>query len=116
MIAKWAGMVIQDNGLDYPVALTIKDSGIEVDYPTLGCGGVLRPVWFVDVVFRAVEHIERGLGSCVEGIEAVLRPTAERQLNYSLEASYIRFISSQVLTASAKLLDGWRPSLMQSMK
>ena len=94
MVLKWAGMVIQDNGLDYPVALTIKDEVIEVEYPTLGCGGILRPIKFDRGLFQTIEHIERGMGQCEEGIHVVLQARPERRLPGAGVNSHAGYVSS----------------------
>lgn len=54
---EWTGTFNQPNFGEYPVYLTIDDDRIEVRYPTLGCGGVLR-----------IERIEGGVAYLRENI------------------------------------------------
>jgi hypothetical protein len=80
MNAMWAGMVMQDNGSEYPMSVVMKEDEFEVDYPTLGCGGVLKLISVSGGTFRCLEQIERGLGQCAQGVEVVLRATMARQM------------------------------------
>ena len=77
----WAGMVKQDDGLEYPISLAPNEEGFEVAYPTLGCSGSLRPANQEEQTFRFIEHIEIGADNCAQGVEIVLRPSNAKQLD-----------------------------------
>ena len=70
-------LVFEPN-LTYPVVMTFLEDSIKVEYPTLGCAGVLRAESYAGGTLHAREEITEG--SCVQGVEVVLKRSAANQL------------------------------------
>jgi hypothetical protein len=67
--------------LVYPVVLKITGDGIDVEYPSLGCAGILHPLAFRDGELRTREEITRGSGNCAQGVEVILRPGDSKHMD-----------------------------------
>jgi hypothetical protein len=64
--------------LTYPVVMTFLEDSIQVEYPTLGCTGILTALSYQDGTFRAREEITKG--NCLQGVEVVLKRPASNQM------------------------------------
>jgi len=69
----WSGKLYQNNGTAYVANITFNVETGSVDYPSLGCGGILRrtAVEGDRVIFR--EYLSYGHGKCIDGGNVTLR-------------------------------------------
>ena len=60
----WGGMVAQHYpDLTYPIVMTFLEDSIKVEYPTLGCSGVLRAESYSGSTFRTLRRSQREIVS-----------------------------------------------------
>jgi hypothetical protein len=73
----WAGSGHQspagDAGADWSIAMTIKDDGASIDYPSLGCGGSLSQTSRDDISAEYHESITYGRDKCIDGGNITVR-------------------------------------------
>jgi len=54
-------------GADWSIAMTIRDSGASIDYPSLGCGGTPGEISRDDISAQYHESITYGQDKCIDG-------------------------------------------------
>jgi hypothetical protein len=69
----------EESPLVYPVVMTFLEDAIQVEYPSLGCSGLLRPLDVENGALRAREEITQG--DCFQGVEVVLKRAAFSHLD-----------------------------------
>jgi hypothetical protein len=60
-------------GADWSIAMTIKDGGASIDYPSLGCGGSLSQTSRDDSSAQYHESITYGRDKCIDGGDITVR-------------------------------------------
>lgn len=84
----WAGTVSQNNGSSYAVSVNLNEIMGSVDYPSLGCGGVLAAIGNEGdrTVFR--ENIRYGHGKCIDGGNVTMQMAGSR-LSYRWDGRHL---------------------------
>lgn len=70
----WSGSGHQSpagSSSDYPVSMSLNESGGSIDYPSLGCGGTLSLVSGNELASEYTEHIT--YGNCIDGGAVTVR-------------------------------------------
>ncbi|MER9654915.1 hypothetical protein NKJ26_15560 [Mesorhizobium sp. M0152] len=62
-----------DTGADWSIAMTIKDGGASIDYPSVGCGGSLSQTSRDDTSAKYHESITYGQDKCIDGGDITVR-------------------------------------------
>ncbi|MGX7873556.1 hypothetical protein ACVDG5_013000 [Mesorhizobium sp. ORM6] len=62
-----------DAGADWPIAMTIRDDGASIDYPSLGCGGSLSQTSGDDMSAEFHESITYSQDKCIDGGDITVR-------------------------------------------
>ena len=78
----WQGSGIQDNNSHWTIHIHAEKQGILIDYPSLICGGVLKPIKTSGVIFTFKENLHYGLTQCLNHGEVVLVKISETKLRY----------------------------------
>lgn len=72
----WSGSAHQSpagSSSDYPVSMSLNESGGSTDYPSLGCGGTLSLVSGNELASEYIEHITYGNDKCIDGGAVTVR-------------------------------------------
>ncbi|TGQ69733.1 hypothetical protein EN829_013870 [Mesorhizobium sp. M00.F.Ca.ET.186.01.1.1] len=77
LTGSWVGSGHQspagDAGADWTIAMTIRDDGASIDYPSLGCGGSLSQTSRDDASAEFHESITYGQDKCIDGGDIAVR-------------------------------------------
>lgn len=77
----WQGSGIQDNS-HWTIRIHAEKQFVMIDYPSLICGGILKPIKTNAVVFSFKENLYYGLTQCLTHGEVILVKISETQLRY----------------------------------
>lgn len=79
----WEGTGYQiDNNETWTMLLTVKGRKYKIEYPSLNCEGVWRPISFSSNSARFREKITRGLEACTNNGRLVIQRLSRRQIAY----------------------------------
>ena len=78
----WQGAGIQDNGNQWTIRINAQKEFVVIDYPSLTCGGVLKPHKTKNMSFVFKEKLRYGIKQCLDNGEVVLIKTANNKLRY----------------------------------
>ena len=78
----WQGSGIQDNGNQWTIRIHAEKEFVVIDYPSLTCGGVLKPQKTKNMSFVFKEQLRYGIKQCLNHGDVVLIKTAHNKLRY----------------------------------
>lgn len=75
---RWSGTVDQPGYGSYPTEMELNgEAGGTIDYPSLGCGGILAFTDEQDGIFYYLETINYGVDKCIDGGTVSVRPEGD---------------------------------------
>lgn len=97
-IGEWEGTGTQSDGSHWSIRVNSRPDGYFIDYPSLVCGGVWKPIKITESNLVFKEILIYGIDRCLDHGEVVIHKIADNKARYSWSSSKSKIQAAGDLT------------------